>query len=228
MKDYIHKEFPKSCDPKDFFGQVKRTVNGKPVSDEQIQMIINAIDSGLKFNQNDKVLDIGCGNGALATLLFDRLEYYVGVDFSEYLIKIAKENFEVPGKYLFKESDALAYVETEENPTIFTKAICYGVFSYFEKDVADSLLSTLHDRFVNLDKLYIGNLPDRDLAHKFYYDNIDYSDKLDDNQSPIGIWRSKKEVEIIANKNGWTVEFHDMPENYYSAHYRFDVILKRI
>ena len=36
-KDYIHKEYPKTCDPNDFFGQVKRTVNGQPISEEEIE-----------------------------------------------------------------------------------------------------------------------------------------------------------------------------------------------
>ena len=53
MKDYIHKEFPKSCDPDDFFGQVKRTVNGKPVGKDQINMIVDSICESLNFNNED-------------------------------------------------------------------------------------------------------------------------------------------------------------------------------
>jgi hypothetical protein len=55
VKDYIHKEFPKTCAADDFFGQVKRTVHGKPVSDEQIVMIIAGIRAGLKLSPKDAV-----------------------------------------------------------------------------------------------------------------------------------------------------------------------------
>jgi hypothetical protein len=51
IKNYIYKELPKLCEPDDFLGQVKRTVNGKPVSQEQIDIIIAAITNGLKLKK---------------------------------------------------------------------------------------------------------------------------------------------------------------------------------
>ena len=91
MKDFIHKEFPKTCERDDFFGQIKRTVHGKPVSEEQLTLIVGAIKSALNFTPKDVFLDIGCGNGALSHYLFDSCSSFLGVDFSDYLIEIAKE-----------------------------------------------------------------------------------------------------------------------------------------
>ena len=108
-KDYIHKEFPKTCDPKDFFGQVKRTVNGKPIPIDQIQMIVNTIKNKLDLQENDFLFDIGCGNAALASYFFDDIRGYRGFYFSECLIKIGKENFEKPGFELIL-SDAILYL----------------------------------------------------------------------------------------------------------------------
>ena len=71
--DYFHKEYPKTLDPDDLWGQVRRTVNGKPVSDAQIALIVAAIRDGLQFSKEDVVLDLACGNGALSSYFFERL-----------------------------------------------------------------------------------------------------------------------------------------------------------
>ena len=38
---FVHKEFPKQFSKDDFWSQIKRTVDGKPVSEENIDMIIS-------------------------------------------------------------------------------------------------------------------------------------------------------------------------------------------
>jgi cyclopropane fatty-acyl-phospholipid synthase-like methyltransferase len=226
MKDYIHKEFPKSCDPNDFFGQVKRTVNGKPVGPEQINMIINAIVNGLELKKEDVLFDLGCGNGALSVLMFNSISKYVGIDFSEYLVEIAKKNFEKEG-YRFYCAEAAEYLNRAVPDPEFTKGLCYGVFSYFEKEAARGMLGNLHSKFTGISHFYIGNIPDRDRADRFFYKDIDYSKMIDDPQSSIGIWWTQDEITRLAAETGWKVKFHQMPENYYSAHYRFDAILVR-
>ena len=225
MKDYIHKEYPKTCEPDDFFGQVKRTVNGKPVSPEQIAMIVSAITSGLELAAGETLVDIGCGNGALSQYLFERCDLYQGVDFSEYLIEVAQKNFENPPLHTFKLMDAVQYVETEPSPERFEKALCYGVFSYFSPASAERLLSVLKTRFTGLKRIFIGNLPDRDLAARFYPEGEDFTHLLDDAQSPLGIWRSQDFMRDLAASTGWNAEFRKMPDDFYASRYRFDAIL---
>lgn len=225
--DYIHKEYPKTCDPKDFFGQVKRTVNGKPIGQDQIDQIIHAIDAGLNLNGEDVVLDIGCGNGALSVLFFDNIKSYLGVDFSEYLVGVAKENFEKEG-FEFICDDALNFLEKAERNSTITKVLCYGVFSYFDETNAGRMLKLVHEKYPNAVSFYIGNLPDKDLADKFYYAHIDYKNLLDDHTSSIGKWRTVSEFETLSRQNGWNASIKRMPAGFYSAHYRYDVLLTRI
>jgi ubiquinone/menaquinone biosynthesis C-methylase UbiE len=52
----------------------------------------------------DKVLDLGCGNGRFFEFLKDKDIDYIGVDFSEKLIEIAKEKYP---KIKFQVADAL-------------------------------------------------------------------------------------------------------------------------
>jgi len=227
MSDHLHKEFPKSCDPKDFWGQVKRTVNGQPITQEQIDLIVDAICNGLIFNKADNLLDIGCGNGALSVLFFSKLNTLVGIDFSEYLISVAKENFEKRPNYTFHFGDAYEFIINYPGRDQITKALCYGVFSYFEQEKAEKTLSYLCKEYKNLTRVCIGNLPDKERVDKFFYKDIDYKILLHDPKSSIGIWRSKDEMRKLATNCGWKIEFQQMPENFYSAHYRYDVILSR-
>ncbi len=225
--DLFYKEQPKLCDPKDFWGQVKRSVDGKPISNSQIIMIENAVDKGLKLSKSDKVLDIGCGNGALSALFFKKINKLVGVDFSEYLIGVAKENFEMKPDYTFHLADAYEFIVNYEHKEHITKVLCYGTFAYFDFQVAKKMLRFLNESYKNVSRVYIGNLPNKDKAENFYYKDIDYTEQIDDAESPIGIWRSEDEMKELAADCGWGINFHKMPKTFQGSHYRYDVILKR-
>ena len=128
---FDHNEYAKTRALDDFWGQIRRTVQGEPVSDDQIQMIVDTIRSALEMKPADALLDIACGNGALSHLLFDSCTDYLGVDLSEHLISVAKANFEALPNYQFKHQGAAEYVRTELHPKRFSKSLCYGSFSYF-------------------------------------------------------------------------------------------------
>ncbi|MDX1948974.1 MAG: methyltransferase domain-containing protein [Rickettsiales bacterium] len=227
MKDYIHKEFPKTCASDDFMGQVKRTIAGKPIPQEQIDMITSSIRNNLKLNTNDILLDLCCGNGALSEIFHREIKAYLGVDFSEYLIEVAKKNFEKLPNFSFILSDAFEYVKNETQPERFTKCLCYGAFQYLPHNNATEILKYLCNNFINIESVYIGNLPDKNRAESFFYKDIDYKNILNDNNSAIGIWRSVSEMEELANISGWKAEIINMPASFYSSHYRYDVKLTR-
>ena len=71
----------------------------------------------------------------------------------------------------------------------------------------------------------IGNIPDKDRAQNFYYDNIDYEDLLNDNTTNIGKWWSVSDFKEMAELNNYKFDFYNMPNKFYAAHYRYDVVL---
>ena len=221
-----YKEYPKTLAADDFWGQVRRTVNAKPVSDAQIALIVAAIREGLQFSKEDIVLDLACGNGALTSYFFEDCCAVHGVDYSPYLIEIAIKRFQVPGKSTFIVDDAVHYVGNEAEPSRFTKALCYGSFAYFAEADARQVLRGLRERFVNVSRLFIGNLPDRERAHLFYQPGADYSCQLKDHTAAIGIWRSQAEFCGLAAEEGWEATPTLMPPEFYAAHYRYDALLK--
>lgn len=225
--DWLYKEYPKTCAPDDFWGQVKRTVNGKVFSQDQIDLIVTAICKGLNFTKTDVLLDLGCGNGALSKYFFPLCSSVFGVDHSQYLISIAKKNFEQAPAYMFVESDMLDYVRAEDEPRRFTKVLCYGAFQYLSQEIAETILTLIHNRFTNVAAFLIGNLPDKERIDTFYPPETDYSALANDHSSPLGIWRTKSEFDDLAKKTGWSAEFSTMPDSFCASHYRYDVILRR-
>lgn len=224
---FDHDLHARSRPPDDFWGQVRRTVKGQPVPAEQIEMIVAAAVSALELGPEDVVLDLACGNGALSARMFDRCAELVGVDSSEYLVSVAKANFERSPQRLFLLDDVAAFARGEPRPERFTKVLCYGSFSYFSEEIARAVLRLLAERFVAVSRVYIGNLPDRARSASFYTVSPALSGELDDPRSQIGIWRSMEEFRGLAASCGWKAEFRNMPAAFYASHYRYDALLSR-
>lgn len=221
-----YKEYPKTLPPDDLWGQVRRTVYGKPISDDQIRLIVDSMRAGLALDGSEHLLELGCGNGALSHFLFDGCAEYLGVDFSEYLISVAQREFQRPG-FSFIVDNVCSYLRSEPEPARFTKAVCFAVLSYLNDDEAGAVLSELATRFTSITTVFLGNLPDRDRAHLFFPADKDFRAELDDPASQIGKWRSPAQLEALAAKSGWLTHVSFMPESFYQAHYRYNAVLKR-
>lgn len=207
----------------DVWGQVRRTVRGQPVPAEQIGMIVAATIEHLQLGPDDVLLDIACGNGALSSCLQPHCGASQGIDISEYLIGVAQERF-ATGCHAFMAADAAAFAEHAPGAGRFTKALCYGSFSYLDNDAAARLLRALHRRFCNVDRILLGNLPDPARAAAFYPAGT--TPDLREPRSDIGVWRTLTEIAHLAGP-GWRVTRSTMPATFFAAHYRYDALLVR-
>lgn len=224
---FSYDKHARACAPDDFLGQILRTVQGIPLQNDQIKMIIEAIKSGLSLKPNDSLLELACGNGALSHFLFDSCEQYLGTDISEYLISIAKKNFEIFPDYQFSEVGAAKCVQEEQNPEKFSKVLCYAGFQFFPSSEARIILQVLFEKFINVQSVFIGNLPDKDRVEQFYKERLPSIEELLDCHTAIGAWYTQGEFAQISGVAGWKVRFSTMPEEFYASHYRYDALLSR-
>jgi hypothetical protein len=224
---FSYDEHARTCAPDDFLGQTRRTVQGVPVSEEQIQMIVKAIKSGLGMSPDDILLELACGNGALSHFLFDSCKEYLGVDVSEYLISVARNNFEVLPNYRFAAQGAAEYVRQEPRPESFSRVLCYAGFQFFSADEAAEILRCIFIRFSNVQTIFIGNLPDKDRAGHFYKERQCSVEELSDCATAIGTWRTQSEFAQLAGDAGWKVKFSTMPSAFHASYYRYDASLSR-
>jgi cyclopropane fatty-acyl-phospholipid synthase-like methyltransferase len=226
-RKFDHDAYARTQSETDFWGQIRRTVDGKAVSDEQIEMIIHLIKHGLGIRDSDTLLDLACGNGALASRIFNDCKAYLGVDSSEYLITVARRYFASEPGVNFALQDVDSYLDQAQDPHQFTVALCYGSYSYFSRKTAEHLLKSLDKKFINIRSVYIGNIPNKDKWREFYTNQLPPIEELDDHESQIGIWWSPDEFSKLVSTTEWIAEFVTLPKNLYSAHYRYDVVLTR-
>ncbi len=223
----FYKEHPKLCAADDYWGQVKRTVAGKPVSEQQIQLIVDAVVAGLELTEDDRLLDLCCGNGALTTRIAEQCRGSVGVDFSAALIDVAQRAFAGPTQ-AYHLGEVLSWVRTQPSPTEDpTVALCYGSFSYLPATDGRALIAEVQERFPRIRRFVIGNLPDRRCSAEFFA-NRSYTPGLEDrHDSQIGVWYDPAEFVAMGAATGWDVEIRRMPADFYASAIRFDAVLRR-
>ena len=225
MSEFLHKEYPKSFERNDFWSQIKRTVNGQPVSKDQIDMIVTKVSNELELENQDTLLDLGCGNGALGNYFLKDIKYYVGVDFSEYLIGIANEYFQDEEKTLYVVDDMLSYIQKDNNSINYSKVLIYGCISYLKLNQSYNLLKGIRENIQSVEKIFIGNIPDLEFANKFYSNRNIREFDVNDPKSLIGVWWDKNILEEKFFKLGFDTKITKMPTEFYCSKYRMDITL---
>lgn len=221
-----YQEYPKTLPRDDFWGQVRRTVMGQRISEDEVTLLVDHVGRQLALEPADVLLDLGCGNGALSARFFGSCAAFTGVDVSAYLVDVAKEFFERPPAYVFVSDDALDFVTQVARPARFTKCLCYAFLQYLTPDTVGAVLQTLYGRFPNLSRLVVGNLPNRDRASLFFKEGF-LDEELDKPQSQIGRWWTKAEFASLASRIGWTVSTTEIAPQLFNAAYRFDAVLTK-
>ena len=222
-----YKEYPKTLSKDDLWGQVRRTVYGRPVPEAQIQMMVDAIRAGLHLTPATTLLDIGCGNAALTARLFPHCGQIVGVDSSEFLITVANELFGGFG-HEFVCMEAGQYVLEEKAPLRFSAALCFGVFAYLSDHQATQMLSCIFERFSNVRSFFIGSIPDSESASRYFGEAEIPRAQLEHHQSQIGVWRSRGKLSAMATETGWNARIQEYLPEFYQSHYRYNAILERM
>src|SRR5579875_542152 len=224
-----YNEYPKSLARDDFWGQVRRTINGRRISEADVQRIVEGIRGALRLTRDDLLLDLACGNGALSSRLFGDCRAVLGVDLSEYMIEVAQENFADPPDYVFLVGDVVEYVRTEQRPERFTKALCYGSMMFLDGDQLAAMLREVHARFTSVDRLMLGNVPDRDRAQQFLADNPNIASlELDNPRAQAGMWWSVEDLSALALECRWeSAEVSRLATDVFNARYRYDLTLLR-
>ena len=220
--EYDYTIRPKLFDKDDFWRQVRRTINGKPVDETQINLIINQVCSILRLNQNDDLLDLGCGNGALTTRFTPYVSKIHGVDMSDYLIGIAKEYF--CSSRLTFETNSISEIIDQNRLKSYNKCLLYGVSSFLEDDLIESLVFKFLQGSGK--SILLGNVRDKIFANEFYGDNLT-KHSLEDITSSMGKWRSQTWFSQIAINGNFKVSFHKMKKDFYASKYYFDVLFQK-
>jgi hypothetical protein len=220
---YDYEERAENLEKDDYWGQVRRTINGKPVSKDQIELIYNQIKDGLQMEGGDNLIDIGCGNGILTNMFKGDVSSIFGVDRSKFLISVAEKVFQSQNiKYALGEVPSV--LKKIDYSVGYNKVLMYGVFSFFNDTTSKDFFKWATNN--NIKRIFIGNVRDKSLAEKFYKRPVKRSE-LSDFKSSMGIWRDKEYFVNISSEFDWNVEFSKMPKEFYAHEYYYDVHMWR-
>lgn len=101
-------------------------INGYRLDDNIAEKVSDYIDVELYPQETERLLEVGCGSGALLVSFKDKCGNIYGVDFSEEMIKIAKDNLPY---VTFEQAEANNLHIYPDGS--FDKIFSYSVFQYF-------------------------------------------------------------------------------------------------
>ena len=222
---FDHDQYARQFDEKEFWKQVKRTVDGKSVSERDINLITTKIIESLELEISDKLLDIGCGNGAITNLLKTNVSSIKGFDPSPYMIEIANKYF-ASNCISFAVASALETIEIIKHKDCYNKILFYGSFSYIEVDEAKIILKKLYNLLEENSKVFIGNIPNIEFHDEFFSKFTNPTiPPIKSHESSIGVWYSPSKLKRVCSDLGWKTSTTIMPKEFYSSNYRFDLTL---
>jgi len=204
----------------------------------------------VQFEKNDIVLDVCCGNAALAQLILKHCSQIHGVDHSEKLIASAGKSPLTPeggsqgihsqdfppsgglrGALHLHLADALE-IDKLFSESKFDKSYCYFSFQYFNKKKRELLLEKLSFVTKPNGSVFIGDIPDKtriwnfyESKMKFYKEKISRLIQFKEGECDLGWWIEPKEILDWCSTKKLSASILSQ-KNLPHAHYRFDVLIQ--
>lgn len=225
--DYWKKHFNQNYEkyPENPKKQLDMTVNGNEVDEKQVLLRAESIKNNLKLDKNDIILDLCCGNGVITRIISNYVSYVYAIDFSENLIKYARENFSSFNiQYIIGDASRMDLSQYKAN-----KINIYSCIQYLSADDLNNLLENLS--VVDSDLIYISNIPDENKIFDYYNtpekNEYYYSCLMKGIPNNIGTWYNKRELIKNFESHGFECKILDINPELNTSYYRFDVLLKR-
>lgn len=213
-----------------FLWQVGKTVNGKEVPIEQIELIVTTIAQNLNLQKDEKVLDFGCGNGLLTKKISHFVHKIVGLDMSSDLLEIAKE---------YNSEDNISYFKCDilDNRMIeetisekYSKVYLYEVIQHLNYLEIDRLFHNLNEITKKNSYIFLGGILDIEKQWIFFNTKerrFSYFSGIISDDDPLGSWYHKDFFYFLSKKYNMTAKCIPQNNDLYTSHYRFDFLLKK-
>jgi len=230
-KEYWEKfwiDYPARAENDEYLIQVGKTIEGVQITQKQFHAIVKNIDTHLNINNNDKVLDLCCGNGLISIEIAKNCREVVGIDYSEILINKAKEISQTSNvKYYQKDIRKLNELKSI-NENIFTKVLWYEALAFFDGKDLYEILHFLINITTKDSLILIGSVLDYDRKWNFFNTfkrkfNYIFRIVILGQEVGLGKWWKRSEIEKICESLNLQCEFHYQNDILHTAHYRFDV-----
>jgi len=217
----------------DLLYQVGATVGGKAISPDQVGALLSDCRRALDLKPDDVLLDLCSGNGVFTSELARDVKTVVGVDFSEPYVQNARTHKSRPNvTYLVHDVSRLETCDELRSRLPVSKAMCYGSLAYLTPSQVDSMLGFVATHSTPDLRMFLGSVLDKGRVWSFFNTwtrKLKYllHVKLLGRDFGLGRWWAQDELAQLASRHGLSCEFLPQSPSLHTAHYRYDVLLRR-
>lgn len=191
---------------------------------------IRDICEKLKLCKKDSLLNIGCGNGLMEIFFSYLVKTGVGLDFSEGMLKKARDNNKEYKNIKFFKGDILDLGLIKNR---FNKVLCNSVIQYLDKseDIEKAFREikkvTTKDAFI-----LISANPDKRKLKEYIagYDKLSLKKEDIDKKkkaTSMSLWTDPFEIKKIAESLSYKASIENMNKRVWQSWYMYDLILRR-
>jgi cyclopropane fatty-acyl-phospholipid synthase-like methyltransferase len=217
---------PLSFGGDEYLKQAGHTINGRPISEAQFELLVETMQDLLDLREGDVLLDLCCGNGIFTKELAKRCKRVVGVDFSRPMLEIAERTHR-PQNVTYHQMNALA---VDSNSLVgsmrFDKVVMCGALQHFSRDQLQRLVGNMVNVTSDGRVIVFLLVPDRRKRWVFYDTpgkRVRHLARQLLGRERMGTWWTPEDFEGTCQRLGLRSSFHDMDARLHPSRYRFDV-----
>jgi 2-polyprenyl-3-methyl-5-hydroxy-6-metoxy-1,4-benzoquinol methylase len=218
--------YPTRVAPTDFLRQVGKTTGGRPISEEQFQVMVSDLCRHLDLKETDVVLDLCCGNGVITKEMARWCKEVVGVDFSRPLLEVANR-YHRPANVRYCQMSLFELSRASLTPPgSFTKVLMYEALQHFRPRDFVTILSVILSLAGAGCVVLIGSVPDRARKWRFYNTprrRFHYLLQKIFCGHVVGTWWHRRFIKTVCDRLRLECEFLEQSRELHTSHYRFDV-----
>ena len=186
VKQYYRNRI-KSDNHNSLLWQVGKTVNGKEVSRDQIDLIIKTITQSLQLGETDVVLDVGCGNGLITREIAPRVSTITGVELTPELFEVATGVNS--GRNITYINQDILNLDASTCDRKFSKVYAYEVIQHISYCSSDNLFARLNAITTDNATIFLGGILDIEKKWEFFDSperRCNYFTELISGNDPLG------------------------------------------
>lgn len=223
-----YQDYPLQFDTSEYLKQTGHTLQGKPISQEQFDLILGDMRKHLALERDDALLDLCCGNGIFTRELAKKCRHVAAVDFSEPLLNVAERDHIAPNLHYYLMDVSKIQADSAFTATPFSKVVMCAALQYFDKTQLDHLLGTLKQITEDGRRIVFLLIPDKRKKWAFYKtfsQRIRHLYRLVRGAEVMGTWWDPRDIESVCSKHGLKCTFYQMDERLHPSQYRFHVVI---
>lgn len=210
----------------EFLKQVGHTECGQAITPQQFDRMVHQLHELLDLRNDDRLLDLCCGNGVITAQLARTAAEVFGVDLSPELIRVANAH-QARTNTTFLQGDLRVLAEIPElRASAFSKVVMHAALQHFSPAEFEPLIHSILELCGPTPVIVFGFVPEHGKQRNLFDTPQRRLKRLwlrATGRDFFGHWWQKKALEQTCANLGLTCSFHAVDSQLEAASYRFNM-----